>query len=59
MGLDTVKKKQEWASISFIGEASIDRYRKQHYSFTNSGKITTVNKIKNPGLKEMPQMALA
>ena len=45
--------------MSFIDEASVERYKKRHYSFTNSGKITTVNKIKNLGLKEMPQMALA
>ena len=34
------------AGISFIDEASIERYKKQRYSFTNSGKIPTVNEIK-------------
>ena len=47
------------AGISFIDAASVKRYKKQHYSFRNSGKMTTVNKIKNLGLKEMPRMALA
>ena len=47
------------AGISFIDEGSVKRYKKQHYSFTNSEKITTVNKITKLGLKEMPRMALA
>ena len=45
------------ASISFIDEASLKHYMKQHYSFTNSEKTTTINKIKKLGLKEMPRMA--
>ena len=47
------------ASISFTDEASVERYKKQRHSFTKSRKITTVNKIKSLGLKEMPRMALA
>ena len=38
-------KHRKGAGISFIDEASVKRYKKQRYSFTNSGKITTVNKI--------------
>ena len=38
--------------ISFIDEASVKSYKKQHCSFTNSEKITTVNKIKKLGLKK-------
>ena len=47
------------AGISFIDEASVERYKKQRFSFTNLGKITTVNKITKLGLTEMPRMALA
>ena len=35
------------AGISFIDAASVKRYKKQHYSFRNSGKMTTVNKKKS------------
>ena len=39
------KKGVTKAGISFVDEASVERYKKQRYSFTNSWKITTVNKI--------------
>ena len=42
------------AGISFIDEASIKRYKKQRYSFTNSGKISKVNEIKKIKVKELP-----
>ena len=42
-----VTKHRIGAGILFIDEASIKHYKKQHYSFTNSERITTVNKIKN------------
>ena len=42
-----ITKHRIGAGILFIDEASVKHYKKQHYSFTNSEKITTVNKIKN------------
>ena len=32
--------------ISFIDEASVERYKKQRYSFTNSGKKIRVHRGK-------------
>ena len=41
-----IKNRVTKAGTSFIDEASVQHYKKQCYSFTNSGKIATVNKIK-------------
>ena len=45
------QKTQNKSGISFIDEASVKRYKKQHYSFTNSEKIATVNKNKKTRVK--------